>query len=308
LRVLLPTVAALGAGAAVAVGAAVSDNGTIRGCVLTNPVESDQPIGSLRVLDATVTGDENCKIGQEEPITWNQQGNTGPQGVPGTAGAAGAAGAPGKDGKDGTNGATGATGPQGPAGPQGAGPSVSTQSGTGTDVFMVLNPDNGLGNLTPTPQGEAQSKGAGGQVFELSSFTLDTTNTTTVGSASSGAGAGKVKFEKFQFVKLLDKYSATLFQDLASSKVIKSAEIIVRRPGPNGKDTPVVQYMLKDVVLTDLHVSGEQRAPSETIQGLYGSIQFVVYTQSQNGTVTPGPSGGWSQVTNSPVTSFKQIG
>jgi hypothetical protein len=61
-------------------------------------------------------------------------------------------------------------------------------------------------------------------------------------------------------------------------------------------------------VLTDLHVSGESRTPSETIQGLYGSIQFVVYEQSPTGTVKPGPSGGWNQITNSPVTSLKRIG
>jgi type VI protein secretion system component Hcp len=296
---VLPTVAALGAGAAVAIGAVVGSDGTINGCVVTSFTNPNElPVGSLRVLDPAVSGDENCVSG-EEAISWNQQGRTGPQGPPGTPGAAG------KDGNPGATGAAGATGPQGPAG---ATPSASAQTGSGTDVFMVLNPDNDLGKLTATPPGEAQAKGAGGQVFDLSSFTLDTTNPVTIGSSAGGAGTGKVRFEKFQFVKLLDKYSATLFQDLASGKVIKTAEIIVRRPGGNGKDTPVVQYMMKDVVLTDLHVSGELRAPSETIQGLYGAIQFVVYQQSTNGTVTPGQSGGWSQVTNSPVTSLKKIG
>lgn len=50
--------------------------------------------------------------------------------------------------------------------------------------------------------------------------------------------------------------------------MIKEAEIIVRKPSGAGRDIPVVQYMLKNVVLTDLHVSGQSRAPTETLQGL----------------------------------------
>jgi type VI protein secretion system component Hcp len=294
LPVLLGTLAVLSVGGAVAVAAGSGSGGTITGCILTDTGtnEFDQTVGRLRVLDQTVANDHSCST-DEETTTWNQvgpQGATGPQGPQGPAGA------------------TGTPGVTGPAGPQGATPTVSAQTGAGTDVFMILSPPNDLGKLGPTPQGEALSNNAGSQVFDLSSFSLDTSNTTSIGSASTGAGAGKVRFEKFQFVKLLDKYSSVLFQDLAAGRVIKEAEIIVRKPSAKGKDLPVVQYMLKNVVLTDLHVSGESRAPSETIQGLYGSIQFVVYEQSPTGTVKPGPSGGWNQITNSPVTSLKRIG
>ena len=293
LRIVLPTVAALGAGAAVAIGAAVGSGGAINGCVVTSFTnENELPLGTLRVLDPAVSGDENCVSG-EEPISWNQQGQTGAQGPPGTPG---------------QNGAPGQTGAQGPAGPAGAAPSVSAQTGSGTDVFMVLSPPNDLGKLGATVQGEALSNASGSQVFELNSFSLDTSNTTTIGSSAGGAGAGKVHFEKFQFEKLLDKYSSVLFRDLTSGTVIKEAEIIVRKPSAKGKDIPVVQYMLKNVVLTDLHVSGESRSPSETIQGLYGSIEFVVYEQSPTGTVKPGQTGGWNQITNSPVTSLKRAG
>ncbi|MGH2887687.1 MAG: hypothetical protein ACRDPA_34140, partial [Solirubrobacteraceae bacterium] len=38
------------------------------------------------------------------------------------------------------------------------------------------------------------------------------------------------------------------------------------------------------------------------IQGEFGAIQFVLYQQSNSGTTSVSSTGGWSQVTNSPVT------
>ncbi len=291
LRIVLPTILALGAGGAVAVAAAVGTGGTINGCYLTSNDQTGTALGTLRVLDPSVSGDTSCNTG-EQSISWNQQG---PPGAPGTPGAPGAAGAPGQTGPTGS---PGATGPTGPAGPAGGNPG---QSGSSADIFMLLSPPSGdLGKLGAALPGETESK-AGDKAFDLTSFTLDTSSTGTIGSASTGAGAGKVRFEKFSFVKRLDKYSSDLFQDLASGKVLQTVEIVVREPTAKGKLAPVVQYVMKDVLLTDLHVSAESRTPSETVQGEYGAIQFVVYGQNPDGQVKPGPSGGWNQITNKPV-------
>ena len=287
-RILLPAIAALGLGGAAAVAVADSGSGsTITGCVLTNNGESDQPVGSLRVLDPTVTGDQNCTFG-EETLTWNQQGQTGPTGPAGPTGSTGQTGPP---------------GPPGAAGPAGAAGGVSgVQSGSSADIFMLLAPPNDLGTLGESPVGESQVQKDTQQTFNLSSFSLDTTSTGTIGSASAGAGAGKVHFEKFQFVKALDKYSSVLFQDLAAGTVLKTVQIVVRQPTGTGRSAPVVQYVMKDVLLTDLNVSANSRTPTETFQGEYGAIQFVVYGQNSSGQPKAGPIGGWSQVTNQPVT------
>ena len=49
-------------------------------------------------------------------------------------------------------------------------------------------------------------------------------------------------------------------------------------------------------------MSGDANKATETIQGEFGAIQFVLYGQSNNGTTSVSSAGGWSQVTNSPVT------
>jgi type VI secretion system secreted protein Hcp len=286
LKILVPTVAALGAGAAVAVGQIGGSDNTITGCVLTSQDSVGTPIGSLRVVDpsSTIDGDTSCDTSSEEQITWNQQGPqgaTGPQGAPGTPGAPGAPGA------------TGATGPAG---------TVQVSSGSGVDITMLLAPTNDLGKLTPVGESTIQNQATKTKSFDLSSFSLGATNSQVIGSATKGAGAGKVSFEKFQFVTPLDKYSAELFQDLASGSHLTSVEIVVRKPGPTGMEAPVVQYVLKTVFITDFHVSGDAGRATETIQGEFGAIQFVLYQQSNNGTTSVGSTGGWSQVTNSPVT------
>src|SRR3954454_5769027 len=87
LRFALPTVAALGAGAAVAVAAIPSADGTIHGCI--NPAST--PPGAARIIDDAT---QACAAG-ETPLNWTQPGPVGP---PGRAGRAGPAGPPGDPG------------------------------------------------------------------------------------------------------------------------------------------------------------------------------------------------------------------
>ena len=309
LKVLAPTVAVLGVGAAIAVGQIGGSDGTITGCVLTNPGEgefSDQPVGSLRVVDpsSTITGDTSCTTDNEEQITWNQLGQTGPQGV------AGQNGQNGKDGKDGQNGQNGQNGQDGLPGPPGPAGTVQVSSGPSADIIMYLAPADDLGKLGSTPVGESTNPTNGNptKAFELTSFTLDAAHPTTIGSQSGGAGAGKVTFQQFQFVKPVDQYSAELFQDLASGTHLASIEIVVRKPGAKGTDAPVVQYLLKLVYLTNIHISGESRSPTETITGEFGAIQFILYGQKTNGQSTVLSKGGWNQITNSPNTNIPGLG
>jgi type VI secretion system secreted protein Hcp len=294
-KVIVPTVIALGAGLGGAVAAAsIPDaNNTITGCYVTpaGANQFEETPGALRVIDPSDTTESNpavstCTQGESQ-ITWNQHGQPGAQGT------------------QGVQGAQGPQGPQGPAGSTGpAGVSAGSGSGSNTDVIMELNPTNpNLGTLNSIPQGESQVTNAQNQIFNLESFDLGATSTTSIGSATSGAGAGKATFQKFTVTKLLDKNSSDLFLDVTKGTALKSAEIIVRKAGANGKAAPLAQYVMKLVAITDIHVTGGSQTPRETIQGEYGAIQFVIYEQMPNGTTKVGSAGGWSQVTNQPVST-----
>ena len=175
---------------------------------------------------------------------------------------------------------------------------------------MYLAPPSDLGKLNSAPLGEATNPTNANttKAFELTSFSLGAMNTVNIGSAAGGAGTGKVSFQSFTFVKQLDKYSATLFQDLSSGTHLAQVEIVVRKPGPVGMANPLVQYVLKTVFITSIHWDGTSGHATETVQGEFGSIQFVLYGQTKSGQPTPSSQGGWSQVTNQPVLNVPGVG
>jgi type VI secretion system secreted protein Hcp len=304
LKVLLPTVAALGVGAAIAVAQIPGSDGTFTGCVLTSP--GDQPLGSLRVIDpsnTSTTGLDNQCASDESTITWNEQGPQGPAGPTGPTG---------PTGHDGTNGAQGATGAQGQQGPQGPPGSVSVQSGPDVDVFMALNSGTDLSKIRPEPAGETKSltDALNGDpnfhLVELSGFDLGAQNTVTIGSSTGGAGSGKVQFQNFTVTKPLDSLSPSLFLTLASGAHYKTVLIVVRRTSGT-TSVPLFVYVMKLVFLTKIHVTGSSRPPVETIEGEAGSLALAVYKQGSQGKSSLGPTSGWNRVTNKGSTSIEQL-
>jgi type VI secretion system secreted protein Hcp len=293
-KVLLPAVAALGAGTAIAVAQIPGSDGKITGCYVTNTLQDPNeglPLGTLRVIDpgATTSTDANaysCPNG-EATITWNQQGPAGPAGPAGPQGTAG---------------------PIGPTGPQGAAGTVDVQAGPGVDVFMAINSGTNLRGLKAEPVGQTQNltqilKGdANFHIVPISKFSLGAQNTVSIGSTSSGAGAGKVQFQSFEVVKPLDGLSPSLFVDLASGQHFKTVLIIVRRRAGN-MSIPAFVYVMKLVSLTEIHVSGSSRAPTEMVHGEAGALTLAAYTQGAGGKLVVGPVGGWNRVSNSPASS-----
>src|SRR3954462_55829 len=81
LRLALPPLAALGAGAAVAFAAIPAPDGTIHACI--DPAST--PPGAVRIIDDATRA---CAAG-ETPLSWSQTGPAGPPGPQGDPGPAG---------------------------------------------------------------------------------------------------------------------------------------------------------------------------------------------------------------------------
>jgi len=199
LKLALPTAAALGAGAAIAVAAIPGTGGTITGCYLTSTANAPNlRIGQLRVIDPSMSptlpgGGPNpaavC-LSDESMISWSQSGPTGPQGPPGAAGQQGLPGANGQ---------------------QVLLPAV--QFGFDNSAGpMFLKIDGVAGGLTG---------GAYKGDIEISSFSFGEGSTLGSTGASSGGGAGKTSFSSFTITKPLDKSSAALELGALSAKDFK---------------------------------------------------------------------------------------
>ena len=279
LKIMLPTAAALGAGAAVAVGSIPSSDGTITGCYSTveqgatigvGEGTSTVPYGSLRVIDPSkstgtteVPADEYmCTPGQETSITWNQKG---PQGLQGQQGALGPQGPKGDTGAPGQNGAIlGDT-------------TFSIEAAGKTRLDLKLD------GIT----GAATAKFDNGDIT-LKTFAAGAEKpVSNLGSASSGAGAGKVQVQTFEFIKSVDKTSPTLFKDLSTGHVFKTAKVVVF--SASGKQpTEVASYKLTNVVIKNIFDKGD----TEQVTGVFTSLESTIGS-GQNKVST-----GWNKVQN----------
>jgi type VI secretion system secreted protein Hcp len=224
LKFALPTVAALGAGAAFAVGAIPGGDGTITGCYVTAATGTVR-FGELRVIDPSVTSavggapnDQGSCRQDEATITWNEHGQQGPPGAPG---------------------GQGAQGPQGSAGKNLVGQTSFGFGSGGGKTFLKLD---GV-------KGESSVKLHKGEI-EISSFSFGVSNAGTA-AHGSGGGAGKTSFQSFTITKKLDKASPVLFQTAANGKHFKLAEIsFMRKAG--GTQHDYLKIKLTDVLISSL--------------------------------------------------------
>src|SRR5438132_14152659 len=82
--------------------------------------------------------------------------------------------------------------------------------------------------LTPRQAEEAQG---GADAFEIKDFSFGVENPTTIGSATGGAGAGKIKFNEFTIKKTTDRASSDFFKNCCAGAHYKTVIIEMRKAG-----------------------------------------------------------------------------
>jgi type VI secretion system secreted protein Hcp len=266
LKIAIPTAAALGAGAAVAVGSIPGGNGTITGCYAgPNGVvidDAQEAPGALRVIDPSLPANplgaqdaaRECER-DETQITWNQNGPPGPQGPTGPQGAQGAAGGQGAAGAAGTS--------------QVGGTSFGLKNNSGL-TFLKLD---GI-------SGESTDKSHKGDI-DIESFAIGSEAAVNPGPVGSGAGAGKVTLQSFTITKKLDKSSPSLFQAAATGKHFPNATLLfARRVG--GKEQDYLQLKIDNAVISKLQQGAAAGSvPQEEISFTYQKLEETLLSNGR---------------------------
>jgi type VI secretion system secreted protein Hcp len=225
LRFALPTLVALGAGAAVAVAAIPAADGTIHACI--NPASTPLP-GAVRIIDDAT---QTCAAG-ETPLTWSQtgpQGPAGPQGDPGPAGD--------------TSSSTPSSSPSDTF-------STPSQAG-GPSVDMFLKLAGVAGSST-----DDKHKGQ----IDVSSFAF-ALGRGGDGTGTSGAPVGttapaKGRLQTLRIDKIYDAASPKLLAAAATGRHIASGALTFRRTGDDG-DLEFLTYTLSDIQVTSYDQGGK---------------------------------------------------
>ncbi len=283
----LVAVGVLGGGAALAIGAVPDGSGTIHGCIAmmttgeNSTVPSDEG-ANLRIIDPSAG--QSCDSGDEQTVSFNTLGPTGPAGSTGATGATGSQGADGQQG------------PQGPAGSIGGG---GGGGGGSQRVLMYLSTSNSAIEV----KGETKSSPSNGSSvsgpFVLDSFSFTANNPVAIGSATSGAGAGRVAFNDLTVTRAPDDLTPLLYLDLATGAHFKQAVVAWYNTGGRHPTTPYLTMRLSLVFVKSLSEVSTGDAPLETLTLAFGGAEITYTPQKADGSVGQPITQSWNRVTNS---------
>jgi type VI secretion system Hcp family effector len=143
------------------------------------------------------------------------------------------------------------------------------------------------------------NSGAPGQVFEVDSFGFGVEQIVTIGSQSSGAGAGKVTFNEFTIDRKIDISSPVLYKNCCSGKSFKRVTLGFRKAG--GGTTSggfFLRFDFKLVAVKTISWSHDDESPKESMAFMYGGLYMQYAQQNPNGQFYTAIPAGWNRVKN----------
>lgn len=173
------------------------------------------------------------------------------------------------------------------------------------DAFIWFS--NAVGGADFLPKGESLDETfKSRKAFELKDFSFSVKNKSTLGSATGGAGGGKIEFEEFEIKKPTDSASPIFFRNCAAGMHYDTVHIAIRKAGAQagvkGGQTgmPYLVFIFGTVFTTGISWDGPgDEGPNEKIKFAYGQLKIVYWPQDEKGTRTKGTvEQYWSQMTN----------
>ena len=154
-------------------------------------------------------------------------------------------------------------------------------------------------------EGESSDKTHPGEI-EIESFSWGVSNPTTIGSATSGAGAGKAVPGDFVVVMPFSAASPQIFKKCVTGDHYQTAVMSMRKAGGSqraaGQD--FLKYNFGTVFTTKIEWGGSSdEGPEESITFVYGSLQVQYQPQKPDGTLGDLVASGWDFIRNIELTA-----
>jgi len=138
-----------------------------------------------------------------------------------------------------------------------------------------------------------------GHIFEVKEYSFDIEQQLNIGSASRGAGAGKVTFNPFSVTRSVDKQSPIFFQMACSGTPFGQVVLALRKSSGGDMTGQIfVRFDFKLVAVKTISWSHDDEAPSEEITFEYGGLQVRYAIQAASGAMDKVSIGGWNRVKN----------
>ncbi|MCE9562691.1 MAG: type VI secretion system tube protein Hcp [Planctomycetes bacterium] len=149
-------------------------------------------------------------------------------------------------------------------------------------------------------KGESTDKKHTGEI-ELQGFSIGLDNPASIGSATTGAGSGKVNFSPLTCTKKVDKSSAVLFQMCAAGDHFATATLTVRKAGKDALE--YIVYTFTEVYISGLNqyvTEAKGETAEESLSLSFASVHMKYTPQKPDGTGDSPVEGGWDITQNQP--------
>jgi type VI secretion system secreted protein Hcp len=174
------------------------------------------------------------------------------------------------------------------------------------DIFLVIrsNAANPPLGESPTTDSYFLSTFPDAAVFEVSDFDFGVQNTVDIGSAATGAGAGKVSFGQLVIHRTVDKLSPSLLKLSAAGQHLAAIQLYLRHPNPTAGGAvpaPFLAYEFQTVFISKIEWSAGAGADlTEEVTFVYGALAVAFQAVNADGTSAGTVvKSGWSQIQNS---------
>ncbi len=144
-------------------------------------------------------------------------------------------------------------------------------------------------------------------IFEVEDFSFDIEQVLSIGSQSTGAGAGKVTFNPFSITRKIDKASPEFFARSCSGTSFQNVVLGARKStGGETSGSIYLVFSFKLVAVKTMSWSYDDEAPKETVTFEYGGLFISYQQQDQNGKLgsLPKVEKGWNRVQNTVDTAW----
>ncbi|KAF2156371.1 hypothetical protein K461DRAFT_310841 [Myriangium duriaei CBS 260.36] len=179
---------------------------------------------------------------------------------------------------------------------------LAGQAYAAVNVFMTIT-DATTANTIVT---DASSTTLVKNAIELSTWSFGTEQTINLSSQSSGAGAGKIKFDSFSFTKPVDGNTNVIFNRMAQGRAnTVNVYFFKSSGGATASTTPYMTLQFRLAAFFSQSLSGTDGGdvPMESTSFEYGAMQISYATQNNQGVLANPTTLGWNAVKNMPETS-----
>lgn len=139
----------------------------------------------------------------------------------------------------------------------------------------------------------------------VSSLSYETEQTLSIGSQTTGAGAGKVTFNPLVVTKKMDASSSKLFIAQCQGKTMDLEILFVAASGTLQRNTVINKITMQTAAVKTIASASSGDCAScpinESISFEYGAIRLYTYSQDNSGTVTALTPVGWNRITNTVI-------